>query len=400
MFSYDELDAAFQTLGADGGLKNLINVLQADPDHHAFFRALLLQKRYELGLPLIAPGDLDEYPESARKDYEAFVETTCRETGLKYLNDKNIVQAWRYFRTLGEKAPIRKALEALDPKDATDEELNIALDQGVHVRRGFEIALQRDGLCRAISTFDAGFSTEISDKKYAAGLLLHALYKDLVVAVCREIHNKFGETPPETDLVDLIRHRPWLFEDGRTHADPQHVASVSRIGLLAEGREELIMALSICEYGRMLAPQHRYSGRPPFEGGFDDWALYARALLGQNVETTIEHFRSKLSTYDSGIGTTPAEMVVLLLWRTGQKEEALSVWQHYLFEQAPEVPGEFIPSYYELCIQARQFQRLVDSAKVLGDTAAWAAARIMENTDAKPATVEKVAVKETLEGLS
>ncbi len=151
---YDELAPIFaQTPSA--GLDALLAKLGEGSEHHALFRAKLLKRRAELNLPLINPGELKTAPEDARKAYEAYVESVCHEICSKYLAENNIAQAWRYFRTIGEIKPIREALEKIDPKSANDEILDIALGQSAHPLRGFEITLERDGLCRAISTFDS-----------------------------------------------------------------------------------------------------------------------------------------------------------------------------------------------------------------------------------------------------
>lgn len=388
MIPYDDIGMLFDSSGVVGGLQGLIHAHESENDHHGVFRALLLKRRFELGLPLINPGELKGSPPDLKKEYEEYVEKICREIGQKYLDAGNIVQAFRYFRTLGELGAIREGLEKIDAKDASEEIIAIAIEQGVHPRRGFEMTLQAHGLCRGITVFDSEFSTSLDDKRYAAGLLVRALYKDLVLGVSRAILERFGQLPPETDLVELIRLRPWLFDDNRTHADPEHVNSVARIGLLCESPEELIMCLSIAEYGRMIGRHYNPAPHAPFEAGFADYARYARALLGQNVEDAATHFRSKLAVYGGSSGSrTPAEMVVLLLWRVGKKEEALDVWQQYLNDEPPEIPGVFIPSFYDLCIAAKSFQRLAETARQQGDSSGWAAARALEtqNRDAPAA---------------
>src|SRR5258708_5913446 len=128
---FDELETGFNA-GAAAGLEAMVEKLKSTRDHHALFRILLLKKRFELELPLLNPGDLPGASAETRKSYEDYVESTCREIGERYLNDKDLVLAWRYFRSLSEKEPVRKALEKLNAKDATDDELNIAIDQGVH----------------------------------------------------------------------------------------------------------------------------------------------------------------------------------------------------------------------------------------------------------------------------
>ncbi|MGD0091320.1 MAG: hypothetical protein ABSE73_15490 [Planctomycetota bacterium] len=381
--NYDELASTFNSSGALAGLESCIAALRAGNDPHALFRLLLLQKRHELGLPLLNPGNLSGQPERSRAEYKAFVDAACREVGARCLEAGDAGAAWRYFSALNEPEPVRAALEKLAPKQASDEALKVALEYGVHPRRGFQLTLERDGLGRAISLFETGFTGSPADRHYAAGLLARAMYKELVLGVCRAILERETELPPERELVDLVLTRKWLFEAGRTHADPQHIAAVSRIGLLAEGREELIMSLSVSEYGRLLSSQHRPATRVPFEDGFDDHARYARALLGQKADEAAEHFRAKLPMYQSStMDTYPAEMVILLFWRIGRKDEALDLCQNYLGSQLPELPGTFIPSFYELCAEAKSFHRWTEAARQHDDVTAWTAARIMESNSA------------------
>ena len=290
---YDELHTLFQT-SPSAGVEALLAKLGDSCEHHSYFRAKLLQKRFELGLPLINPGDLKSAPEDARKTYEDYVETVCREIGEKYLAENNIEQAWRYFRTIGDTKPIREALEKIDPKNCTDELIDIALNQGAHPMRGFEITLERDGLCRAISMFDTEFTTDLAEKRLAAAMLVRAIYRDLVLGTRKQIYERFNEFPPETDLIDLVQHRPWMFENANYHADPSHLGSICRIGLIVDTQPEQIMALSFCEYGKLLDKRLQYEGRAPFEAGYADYAKYYRALLGQKSDETLAYFLEKL----------------------------------------------------------------------------------------------------------
>lgn len=384
--NYDELAGAFYSGGVGSGLDSLLAAVRAGDDHHALYRVLLLKKRHELGLPLLKPGDLSGQPEHLRGEYKTFVDAACREVGARCLEAGDFGQAWRYFSALNEPEPVRAALEGLDPKKASDEALKVALEHGVHPRRGFELTLERDGLGRAISLFESGFTAPLSDKQHAAALLVRAMYKELVVGVCKAILEKQGDLPPERELVDLIITRKWLFDGARVHADAQHLAAVSRLGLLCEGREDLIMSLSISEYGRLLDAQHKPSPRAPFEDGFDDHARYARALLGQNADEAAEHFRAKLPMYmSSSADTYPAEMVLLLFWRIGRRDEALDLWQQYLSGQQPERPLTLLPSFYELCAEARSFYRWTEMARTHDDVAAWTAAQIVEHAPETPA---------------
>ena len=382
---YEELAMAFSTGGTGAGLDALIAALRAGNDHHALFRALLLKKRHELGLPLLNPADLRGCPDSARAEYKAFVDSVCREVGARALGDGDIAQAWRYYGALGDAAPVRAALENLEPQQASDEVLAAALAQGVHPQRGFQLTLERHGLDRALRLFETGFSPAFQDKQYAAALLVRTLYKELVRGVCKAVLEKTGQLPGETDLVELVRGRTWLFEGAKVHADAQAVIAISRIGLLCEAREDLIMSLCISEYGRLLETPHHPPSLPLFEAGYQDHARFARALLGESADETVDYFRNKLYTYHGSSDTFPAEMVMLLYWRLGRKDDALDIWQQHLSWQPPEKPGAVVPSFYELCLEAQDFSRLSDIARTQDDVAAWAAAQIMESRAADSA---------------
>jgi len=133
---------------------------------------------------------LTGYPVHVRKTYEDFVEETCRQTGERYLEEGDIGQAWRYFRTIGEREPIRKALEKLPAADATDEILSMAIQENVHPARGFELLLELHGICRAITVYEHQFDVSVSARKRAAAMLVRRLYRDLVLAVRRDIQER------------------------------------------------------------------------------------------------------------------------------------------------------------------------------------------------------------------
>ena len=382
---YDDIRALFEQ-SPSAGVEALVAKLGDSCEHHALFRARLLAKRLELGLPLINPGDLKSSPEDARTTYEEYVETVCREIGSKYLAEGNIAQAWRYFRTIGDVKPIREALEKVDAKTATDDMIDIALGQGAHPMRGFEMTLERDGLCRAISMFDTEFTSDLREKRLAAAMLVRAIYRDLVLSTRKQIFERFGEWPTETDLIDLVRHRPWMFENSNYHADPSHLSSICRIGIIVDTQPEQIMALSFSEYGKLLDKRLQYEGRAPFEGGYSDFSKYYRALVGQNVDETIGFFLEKLGGYDlHGMDSFAIETVMWLEWQCGQRTEALQFWRDHFQYTAPEQQGQITPSFYDLCLAAEDYEQLAEVAKNQGDSSAWAAAQILETRKPKAA---------------
>jgi hypothetical protein len=377
--SYDEMEKLFQSGGVDAALDGLLAALEKGRDHHALFRARLLKKRHELGLPLINPGDLAGQPDNVRSAYREAVDCACREAGERYLRAGDIATAWRYYRSVSEREPIRAALDKLEKKDATEDLLKIALDEGVHPRRGFELRLERDGIGAGVQLWGSSTLTAYEDRQYAAGLLVRALYKEVTLAVCKAILARGEKLPDEPELVELIRERKWLFDHDVTHADPYQLASVARIGLICEAEEDLITTLSLAEYGRQIGPSRQPSFEAPFDAGFSDYARFARAVLGEGSEEMLSELRGKLYMYQmSSSDMVPVELTMLLMWRTGFADEALDIWQQYLGNRAAEQTGQWIPSYYDLCARTESFMRLADMARIQDDWAVWGAAQVME----------------------
>ena len=78
-----------------------------------------MQKRMELGLPLIQLGAIEDLPEPARSGYEDGVRQAARETGSLFLADGDIQRAWPYFRAIGDRETMAAAIESAEPGDLT-----------------------------------------------------------------------------------------------------------------------------------------------------------------------------------------------------------------------------------------------------------------------------------------
>ena len=120
----------------------------------------------------------------------------------------------------------------------------------------------------------------------------------------------------------------------------------------------LKLAVDLTEYGRRLSPRLLFDGPPPFEKIFDDYGIYLRALLGEDVSRAIAHFREKLTPRDDA-ETDPAgaaQTVVNLLDRAGRLDEAIDVAAEYL----AGIPQSALacPGVAQLCLRAGQPERL------------------------------------------
>src|SRR5207248_5084603 len=129
-----------------------------------------------------------------------------------------------------EREPVHDALDRLTP--AADEEayplVEIALHHGVHPRKGFDLVLDRQGVCSAITllgNFEAALAPDVG--AYCIGRLVRALHDQLLERLRHDVGEREGKEPPAaTGLAELMAGRDWLFGDDFYHIDTSHLASV------------------------------------------------------------------------------------------------------------------------------------------------------------------------------
>ena len=351
-------------------LEDLAGRLRDDKSYPQLFEARLMAKRFELGLPLIDTDNGADLPDEIRKNYDQAFIDAAREVGRLFLADGNVERAWPYLRVTGETASIREAIEKLTPDQCTDGILEIALGERVHPRKAFELILGSHGICRAIT-----FYHQYPDRKTRLDclrLLVRTLYADLAENLKRAIE-RAGDTPPDTRSVrELITGRDWLFGEHSYYVDSSHLGEIVRFSADLDDPDTLRLSLELAEYGRCLSPMFQYRGDPPFEDVYGDHAIFFRALLGEDQEQAIEHFRRKIVESDpEQAGTAPAQVLVSLLARLGRYNDAISA----SLEHLRETPRSQLvcPSVLELCQLAGDYSRLKELARDQDDVLGFAA---------------------------
>jgi hypothetical protein len=380
---FDSVEAALRAAGPQGALERLAEHLSAAGDYRALLDALLLRARHELGLPLIAAGPLAELPEPLRAQYEEKYVDAIREVGSKFLDAGDIPTAWAYYRAIGETERIAQAIHDYRPQENDDRlgaVIEVAFQHGVNPRRGFELILEHYGTCAAISAFEQLPPNDEAVRVAAAERLIGHLHGELSANLRSELAARGQVLPPGgATITELIQGRDWLFADDSYHIDISHLASVVRMALLVADPRVIAQAADLTEYGRRLGPRLQYEGPPPFERIFDDHGIYLRALLGQEVEPAIDHFRAKLGPRESQASeetnTIPAQTLVNLLVRLGRLEEAIGVASESLGGLPDSVL--FCPSVAQLCQRAGNPQRLASLAREHRDLVNYTAARLL-----------------------
>jgi hypothetical protein len=372
--TFDLIEQAMRSGGAASGLALLTRKLADEKNNPLLFEARMMQARHALGLPLVQIGTVDDIPGDKRGAYEQAFTEAAREIGTRFLDDGDIPHAWPYFRAIRDQAPVADAIEKIDPAhEDLDSIIQLALEERVHPRKGFELLLNRHGLCRAITYFEQ--YPDPKSREECLLLLVRTLHHELVESLCRAIAQREGQTPGGCDVPALIAGRDWLFGDMDYYVDTSHLIAVIRFALDLHDTEGLQLGLELCDYGAHLSSNFKYRVEPPFDDVYVDHAAYLRALLGENVDASIEHFRKKILDNDPNqVGTAPAQVLVAMLVRLQRHQEAIQVSLEHLSGVAPELLA--CPSVIQLCQLAGDYELLKRLARERGDLLSFAAATL------------------------
>ena len=178
---------------------------------------------------------------------------------------------------------------------------------------------------------------------------------------------------PDLTLGEVIEAYPDLTADGAHHIDTTHLSSAMRIARVLEEPSEISIARQLASYGSKLAEDFQYPSAAPFEDTYLDHGLYFSALLGDQVDQAVEHFKSKTQTVDAQqYGPVADETLVDLLVRVGRTDEALSVATEKLMGN--ESAMGIAPSAFDIATNSDQLQRLRDVYRSQDDLLGFAVA--------------------------
>ena len=376
---FDEMAAAMQAGGPNAALERLADYMKSAHQYHDLFDVRLMQARLRAGLPTIWTKTMDELPEPGRTAVEDASIEACREVGRGLLSVGRVREAWMYLRPAGEKAEVAKALAELVKEDESlaEDVIEIALNEGVNPRLGFELMLNNYGLCNAVTTYDSQMHQRPkADRVAVASLLVEHIHNELMHNIKEDIKRQQGTAPTETALADLVRDREWLFENDNYHTDSTHLAAIVRFAIVLDDPSLLRKAVDLTEYGKHLGASYQFPGDPPFTDVYPHHALYFRALLGENVDEAIAFFKKEAELDDEEPAAIDA--YVSLLARTGRTSEALDEAARL---QKAGKRGDLSPTLQDLAEASGNYAKLMDITKSRGDLLGYAAGL----TSAKPA---------------
>lgn len=382
--AFEQLESALAGRGPEAALDWLAGRFLEEKNYRGLFELRLLRARLELGLPLLYEGSIGDLPVEQRPAYEEAFRAAARETGRLFLADGNIAAAWPYFRAIGETAPVAAAIEKVEPGDGVEPVIEIAYLEGVNPYKGFQLLLAHHGTCRAISSFEQ-YPPGREGRDDCARLLVRTVHRELAERLKQAIAEVEGQPPATGSVPELIEGRDWLFGEYSYYVDTSHLFSVIRFSVELDDAETLRLAVELADYGRRLSPHFQYRGDPPFENIAVDYGIYLRALLGEEVDAAVAHFRRKVEESDpEQTGTAPAQVLVGLLARLGRYAEAVDLSLERLDGLDPA--RLVCPTIFQLCQMAGDFERLRELARRRLDLLRFAAGvlesyRLASSTD-------------------
>jgi hypothetical protein len=370
-----------KTLGSKGpaaAADELCSALRELGDYNALFYALLMKKRVELGVSPFptGSGSTAELPASTHDEYEEAIRAAGRAVGELYLKQNDIRHAWFFFNMLGEPDRVREYIANYQPDMDADCQgiIEVALYQGVHPVKGFELVLSRYGICNAITTFSQqDFSRNPEAKQACIGLLVRGLHEQLLERLQSDIAGRGEEVPPTKSIVELLKGREYLFADDAYHIDTSHLSSIAQSSLELTGAEEAKLARDLCAYGEKLASHFRHEADPPFERTYADYKVLLEIIAGIDVEAGLKHFCDKIEPGAAEGNTFPAEVYVNILLKLGRKDDARKVAKQYLSGETRQMS---CPNVYELCQQSKDFAGIAAAAQQRADGVSFLAAKI------------------------
>lgn len=377
---FDQVRDALQAGDVDQAFDMAVERFRAEGAYPLIFEARLMQKRHELGMPLIQTEPWRDLSSAVQSAYEQATIDAAREVGTLFVESGDIGRAWPYFRAIGDKAPVRDAIDSCsdaDAGDALEGIIEVAYHEQVNPRKGFELILKHYGTCRAITNFSQ-YPVE-EGRADCAQLLAQHVHAELLANVKYAVTQKEGSAPATDDLAEVVNGREWLFEGNAYYLDTSHVSSLVQMAPSIDRDETLEFLYGMTEYGRRLGDMYQFPGNPPFENVFEDYGVFIRTVLGRDVEGGLEHFRRKIDTCNPEIaGTAPAQLLVNLLVRIGRPQEAADVALEHLSKADPQFLT--CPNALQLCQMAGDYQRLAEVSRQRRDLLSFAAATMQSRS--------------------
>ncbi|MCI0700572.1 MAG: hypothetical protein L0241_05785 [Planctomycetia bacterium] len=375
--TFERLQQTLNARGAASAIDELIAELRKAEDFQGLFYALLMKKRVELGVSPFPTGPASDLPPHTHEPYEQAIREAGRHVGGILLDRGDLGRAWGFFRLIGEPDPVRAAVEKYTPGPDDDvyPVIEIAWQHAVLPKKGFDLVLDRHGICSAItmvSSSDLSSNTELRD--YCFGRLVRALHTQLLERLKTDLVSRGVTIPPTATLPQIVRGHPELMADDAYHIDTSHLSSVVQMSTHLSAGPEVNLARELCMYGRKLAPGLQGHNDPPFEENYEDFLAYLNIIAGEKVDENLSRFAAKAEREAAEGATYSAQVYVNLLVRANRPAEALAAAKKFLMRE--EDRDLICPGVNELARRAGDYATIAEAAKTRNDPVGFLAGLI------------------------
>ncbi len=401
--NFDEFQTATQNESAAEILRRLATTLEQSQQYGAWFEALKLQARYDLGLEPWSVGATESLSAEVQRQLEDRLVEACRVVGERMMAAGRIAEGWMYLRPVGD---VARAVELLRGLELTDENVDqiieVALGHGAAPAWGFELLLGRMGTCNAITAFDTQMANAtLPERQQAAALLVRHLYADLWKNVRQHGLKHWLATSTENeselaewDLVRWVERVPELTANQNYHTDPSHLSSVVRIGRIVDDGAIQQLAWQLCRYGRHLDELFQPQGYAVFSPYYETHQQYFEILLSPDQSPMgLDFFRQRRAeltsaaeqptalTWEGQIEAT--DVLVELLMRRAQYAAAVEVLLDQLSVCGEHQRGRWTALLFRCCQLGDGFEPMLRYSRELHDAFGFGLATFYERFEAE-----------------
>lgn len=375
---YARLNDALAARGPAAAIDELIAELRKAEDFQNLFYALLMKKRVELGVSPFPTGPASELPAHTHEPYEDAIRAAGREVGGTLLARKEYAKAWAFYRMLNEPEPVREALEAFapGPDDDVYPVIEIAWQNGLLPKKGFDLVLDRHGICSAITMVSGSDLASNPDlREYCITKLAQALHAQLSERIRTDLAGRGASVSPHATVAEMVELDPALFADDAYHIDTSHLSSVVQMAVMnLPAGAGVNFARELCAYGRKLAPNLQGSNDAPFDENYEDYLAYLNVIAGEKVAEGLARFEAKAAREAAEGATYAAQIYINLLLKVNRPADALAAAKRFLL--AEDDRNLICPGVSELARRANDFAALADAARARHDPVNYLASLI------------------------
>lgn len=380
-----ETHSVFETLAQSRGepaamIDQMVEHFRQSRQPMELFEALKMRIRNRLGLALLASENEPSRPEDVERQLENGLLDACREVGTMLIEEGKVGEGWMYLRPTGDSELAKRLIADIEINDDNyDEMLQVLLQEGVDIKRGYQAVIDHQGTCNSITVFEQSLAGRSkADRKLAAGCLLDHLYAELSETVRGDISRREAPAGDDETLIEMIEKRPWILKDGGYHLDTTHLSSTVRIATVLDDPAQLTKAWELTQYGKRLDHQFQYPGEEPFVDFYPAHATFYSILLDRNVDAGLKVFERKARSVNvAEQGTAALETYVDLLDRVGRPRQAVDAAIELVPDDLPS--QRIVPLLLEIADRAKEagdegvYEPIAEYCKKHGDLLGYAA---------------------------